>query len=175
MRSFKDRENREWSVDLSLGALGRLSRLSGLSLLDLGENFTNGRAVFERLSSDVVFLCDVLTGVCLPQIKERGLTEEQFADALDGAAIDQSMIAFLFAWSDFLRGRGRPSDAELIVAAIGLWNKSKERSAQMAAKISSVDFMDALKRKLAEKETTPKTDAEDPPKTDGATPPEAAA
>jgi hypothetical protein len=170
VRSFKDSQNREWTVDLSLGAIRRLQHLAGLTLLDLGANFENGRAVFERLSSDVAFLCDVLTGVCLPQIKERGLTEDQFADALDGAAIDQSMNAFLFAWSDFLRGRGRPSDAELILAAIGMWDKAKERSAQMAAKIASPDFMDALMKKLAEKaaETTPKKDAEDPPKTDGA-------
>lgn len=99
MRIFKDAENREWSVDITVGTLRRIRELSGINLATPAA-LANGDTM-GRLSDDLVLLSDVLYAAVKPQADAKGLDKEQYTDAIRGDAINDGTYALLYALADF--------------------------------------------------------------------------
>jgi hypothetical protein len=113
MRSFTDTEGRAWPLSLTIGALRRVKQLVpavDLMAIDQGEP-----PLIVRLCSDPLLFVDVLYALCEPQVRERGLNDEQFAAALGGQTIFAAMTALREELTDFFRGLGR-SDLTAIVS-----------------------------------------------------------
>lgn len=75
---FKDSEGREWHVRMTVAAV---DRVLDLCQVDLYEDDGWGKVL-----KDPRIACAVLGAVLIPAIEQRGLTVEQFRDALDGDA-----------------------------------------------------------------------------------------
>ena len=97
MRSFKDNEGREWTVLIEIDTIRRVRSEHGI---DLAQTIRD-QSILERLSDDVVLLCDVLYSICRPQADNRKLTAEDFGRALYGDAIASATEAFMGGIIDF--------------------------------------------------------------------------
>jgi hypothetical protein len=127
VRTFRDREGREWQIDLTLGALMRIKASTGLDMLDLQAPKEGRVDVFDRLSTDPVTLADTLCAICRPQLDARSLTDSQFADAMGGEAIDSALIALVQEWSDFFHRRGAEAKAKLLAMAVKVMQGLNDR------------------------------------------------
>jgi hypothetical protein len=83
MRSFRDNENRQWNVALTIGALKRVKAEIDvdLLLLDVGDP-----PLGARLSTDMALVCDVLFVLVKPQADALSppVTDVQFGEGLGG-------------------------------------------------------------------------------------------
>jgi len=92
MKTFTDNANRSWNVEINVAAIKRVRDLApgNIDLLDIVEG-----KLIEKLISDPVLLCDIIYIVCKPQADERGVTDEQFGQAMAGDAIEHATTALL--------------------------------------------------------------------------------
>ena len=102
MKTFKDRQGREWNVEVTVAGVERVRAHADIDLLDVGN-----QQLYVDLTTDEVKLVHVLYGLLKPQTDEKGLTPEAFADAMAGDAIDHAYQAFMEEWVDFFRDPGR--------------------------------------------------------------------
>lgn len=137
MRTFRDREGREWQIDLTLGALMRIKASTGMDMLDVDLSAADGPAEFRRLATDPITLADTLCAVCRSQITARSLTDEQFADALGGEAIDTALVALVQEWADFFRRRGAEAKAKLLEMVVKVMAGTRDRINQAVSKIDT--------------------------------------
>ena len=115
MREFKDNEGRPWHVSLTVSSAKRVKDLVRVvlppksadepaptepvpfDLIDAGEI----ARTFQVLRSNFSALGETLYAILLPQIIQKGLTQEQFLDGLrgeslehGGVAVEEELIAF---------------------------------------------------------------------------------
>jgi len=83
MRSFKDNEGRQWSVDINVAAIKRVRGLTGTDLMQVIEG-----TLIEKLICDPVLLCDVVYAICKPEADTRNVSDEEFGKAMAGDAIE---------------------------------------------------------------------------------------
>lgn len=96
MPVFKDANNREWRLSLDALLIRAVrSQCDGLDLADL-----DGKQ-FAALADDPCVLVDCLWVLCSKQAGDSGLTQEQFAGALAGDAIELATTALVEAIVDF--------------------------------------------------------------------------
>ena len=107
MREFKDNEGRPWHVSLTVSSAARVKDLVRVVLppksadepapteavpfdiIDAGEI----ARTFQVLRSNFSALGETLAALLLPQIIQKGLTQEQFLDALRGESLEQGGLA----------------------------------------------------------------------------------
>ena len=119
MRTFKDSENREWTIALNVTAVKRVRDLcEGFNLAQIKPELLN------KLADDPVLFCDVLYVLCKPQADEHEITDEQFGSALNGDAIYAATNALMEELVDFTRS---PAQRKF-------WKKALERSQELEAK-----------------------------------------
>ena len=104
MKVFKDKESREWEINLTIGAVKRVRDLVGVNLFELEEG---DPPLLTRLSIDEILICDILYCLCKLQADRRGISDEQFGELLTGDVIMAGMDAFYAEMVDFFRVRGR--------------------------------------------------------------------
>ena len=90
MRSFKDNEGRQWTVDINVAALKRVRGLTGTDLMQVVEG-----TLIERLIRDPILLCDVVYAICKPEADSRGVSDEDFGRSMAGDAIEHATTAVL--------------------------------------------------------------------------------
>ena len=90
MRSFKDNQGRQWSVEINVAAIKRVRGLTGEDLMQVIE----GRLI-EKLIRDPVLLCDVVYAICKPEADSRSVSDEEFGKAMAGDAIEAATTAVL--------------------------------------------------------------------------------
>lgn len=94
MGVFKDRTGRDWHVDVNVSALHRAR--TGELKLDLLDHDS-----FSRLD-DPEILVGVLYEICRPEIERRGVTAEQFSEALSaGDVFNAATMALLESLANF--------------------------------------------------------------------------
>jgi hypothetical protein len=103
MKTFRDREAREWTVDISVDAIRRVKSLAKVDLMEL---LSEG-AFIDKLIADPCLLVDILYVVCKPQADSRGVTDEQFGAAMGGDSLDDATSALLEDFCDFFPSRKR--------------------------------------------------------------------
>lgn len=95
MPAFKDKCDREWLFEINTNSLKRVLKATGQDLAN------NAAKIIDRLADDPITLVDVLWVLCKPQADKNGVSEEQFADALVGDAIDHATDALVDGLIDF--------------------------------------------------------------------------
>lgn len=109
MRIFTDNSKRDWSLQIDVGAIKRVRGALGVNLLE-----AIGGDVIERLSTDLLLLTDVVFVVCKPQADERGVSDEQFAAAIFGDAIEKAADCLFSELVDFFPQGQRETLAKII-------------------------------------------------------------
>jgi hypothetical protein len=90
MRSFKDNQGRQWSVDINVTTIKRVRGLTGEDLMQVIEG-----TLIEKLIRDPVLLCDVVYAICKPEADTRSVSDEEFGKAMAGDAIEAATTAVL--------------------------------------------------------------------------------
>jgi hypothetical protein len=144
VKSFKDREGRAWDLVLNLGSLKRIKAATGLDMLDLNVASKQRSDVFERLSTDPVTLADALCAVCRPQLDTRNISDDAFAEALGGEAIDDALVALVGEWADFFRQRRNEVAATFLDQALVMIAEVRERMNQTAPQLREALSADRL-------------------------------
>jgi len=90
MRSFKDNQGRQWSVEINVTAIKRVRGLTGEDLMQVIEG-----TLIEKLIRDPVLLCDVVYAICKPEADSRSISDEEFGKAMAGDAIEAATTAVL--------------------------------------------------------------------------------
>ena len=116
MKTFTDRQGRDWPVEITVGSIKRVRDLCGVNLLDIADG-TGG--VLQRLYTDPIFLCDVLYCLIKPTADERVVTDEDFGRMLSGDALDTAAEAVLGELTDFFP-KGRRKVMQTITMKTGL-------------------------------------------------------
>jgi hypothetical protein len=95
---FKDAENREWTLRITKGRSRAILETCGI---DFGQ--IHDGQVFVELTTSDENLAQVLWILCEKQAEAKGITPEDFAEALDGDALDTAMEAMVDATILFTR------------------------------------------------------------------------
>ena len=111
MKTFTDSAGRTWTISITVDAIRRVRDLVGVNLADV----TDGDPpLMTRLATDIVLLCDVIYAIVKSQADERGVSDEQFGQALGGDAIQAAHDAFWEALADFFRQLRRADQVRAI-------------------------------------------------------------
>lgn len=92
--SFRDLNQREWTIRLDVPLVRRIAEVTGIKLTDLRAD------PFLRMSTDPCLLVDVLWLLCERQAKEAGISDIQFGEAI-GDQIDAATEAMQDAIVNF--------------------------------------------------------------------------
>jgi hypothetical protein len=133
MHIFRDSEGREWPLTLTISSAKRVRDLVGADLL---QPEAGDPPLLTRLGTDVVLLCDLVFALVKPQADERGISDEQFGQALGGAAVLAAQSALYEELSDFFREAGRP---ELTKAVAAQRNLIKRAIARIEKRLDNLD------------------------------------
>lgn len=124
MRTFKDNQNREWTVEITVAAIKRVRGLAGVDLMEVLEG-SNG--LIEKLVRDPVLLCDVIYAACKPQADERQITDEAFGASMAGDAIEHATAALLEELVDFCPSpRDRANLGRVLKATREVMDKARD-------------------------------------------------
>ena len=96
MKTFKDNEQRQWTVTVNVASMKRVKSLLDLNLMEAVEG-----DLIEKLATDPILLCDVIYAICKPEADKRNISDEQFGQAMAGDAIEQATAALLEELVDF--------------------------------------------------------------------------
>lgn len=124
MRTFKDNQDREWTVEITVAAIKRVRGLAGVDLMEVLEG-SNG--LIERLVRDPVLLCDVIYATCKPQADERQVSDEAFGASMAGDAIEHATAALLEELVDFCPSpRDRANLGRVLKATREVMDKARD-------------------------------------------------
>lgn len=109
MKQFKDAQGDTWTIAINGGTI---KRALDLLKVDLGDPLSNDPAstappVLTRFDTEIAFKVDLIYVACLPEAQERGLTDDQFAERLEGDALYEASEGFLEALADFFQSLHR--------------------------------------------------------------------
>lgn len=107
---FTDTTGQQWNVAVTCATAKRLWSLLKLDLGDVPK-------VFAILGGPQAELVDFLYAVVKPQADASGITDEQFAERLDGDVLTAAIEAFQEAFTDFCPSRQRTIWNELLTVA----------------------------------------------------------
>lgn len=100
MKTFRDSQGREWTVDVNVAALKRVKDTAGVDLTKLIDPASD---VIRRLTDDVFLLFECLCALLQPQLDKQGLSVEEFGSVLDEDATEKAATALFEAIIDFFR------------------------------------------------------------------------
>lgn len=98
MASFTDKLGRSWVIDLTAGDLRRVRTRAGI---ELGKLLAQPDQLAAVLFGDVETFGRALWALLENQAGERGVTEDDFADGFDRAAVSAAALAVVDAVADF--------------------------------------------------------------------------
>ena len=131
MGSFKDNQDRTWSIDLTVGAVKRIRSSLEIDLLDLREQ------TFTQLSNDVLLMHDVVWLLCKEEAAKRGISEEQFGAAVVGDPVSDAIGVVLEAIPGFFHAAKK----SLVTTAVTKAKVMREKAeALTAATLNDADL-----------------------------------
>ena len=112
MKSFRDREGREWTPAVTVGSI---KRVRAALEIDLMQPQAGVPPLVARLHVDPVLLIDTIYLLCKPEADARSLTDEEFGRAVgDGETAWQAYEAFAGNLVDFFRQLHRGELAQVM-------------------------------------------------------------
>ena len=155
MKTFKDNQDRKWTVTINVSAIKRVRAELDLDLLEAIEG-----TLLERMVSDPILLCDILYVLVKPEADAKGISDEDFGQALAGDAIDRACQAFIGELVDFFPKGRREVLAEAVAKVREIEAKVLDRT---MARLRSVETDALIEKALADTEPPPSA----PPKPGG--------
>jgi len=148
MRVFKDQTGREWTVTVNVWEAKRAGDLLGVNILQLA---SGDPPLLVRLYTDFIFIVDVLWAFCKPQADAKGITEQQFAEAMMGDGLANAHGALMEELTDFFRQNRRPEMVAMLTTQAKI---AAEGMALAASQIERIDARAALSKTLGELSTS---------------------
>ena len=135
MKSFTDNKGQVWDLELNIGAAMRLKSRLEIDIDNL-IRFDNHQqpenvSLLERIAGDSYLLFNIIFGLCENQVRERNLTEEEFAARFSGDTIEAATDALL----DEIINFSRPAKRKVLTA---LYQISKEYQAKAGEKMNAI-------------------------------------
>lgn len=95
--TFRDCCGREWAIRVTVGSLKRCREVAAIDLLNLfgQEGVAEEAPPIVRFFADLDALGRAVYAVCKPDADSKGVTMEQFLDALAGDALEEARRALL--------------------------------------------------------------------------------
>ena len=107
MKSFTDNRGEAWDIELNIGAAIRIKSRLEIDVENLVKfgpgNQPEDVSTLEKIASDSILLFNIIYTLCENQVKERKLTQEDFAARFDGNAIEAATDALLDEIVNFSR------------------------------------------------------------------------
>ena len=143
MKQFTDAKGDKWTVVVNGGTI---KRALDLLKVDLGDPLAGDPPLLTRFDTDIVFKVDLLYVACMPELNARGLTDEDFAERLEGDALYAASEAFLEELAAFFQKLRRTH----VVRAIEKQRQVVAKAVQMAEQtITSEQFDAKIEAELA--------------------------
>ena len=103
MKSFTDNTGRTWTLAVTVGTIKRVRALCDVDLANIIniDGTTPKVDLLERLGRDPVLLVDVLFAAVKPEADAKGVTDQEFGQAMAGDAIEMATTALLDEVIDF--------------------------------------------------------------------------
>lgn len=117
MRSFRDRMGNAWDLDLNVGVLLRIKSELGFNLLDKPET----------MPDDIENLVNILWVCVAPQLREKGITPEQFGESLDGGCMKAAVDTFMEELMDFFILLAPAKGAAMKI----IWDRSRAQAGEV--------------------------------------------
>lgn len=146
MRFFKDKNGKQWDVELTPATIKRVKGLTGVNLYGL---LQNNAELFRQIANDPEQRVNVLFAMVSAQASRDGVTDEQFAELLDGPAFEAASDALIESFADFFTGQ-----KDALLAAL---NKSRRLTKlatdEAVRRINDPADEESLRRKLSDLST----------------------
>ena len=103
MKSFTDNTGRTWTLAVNVGTIKRVRALCDVNLANIItiSGTTPKVDLLERLGNDPVLLVDVLYAAVKPEADTKGVSDQEFGQAMSGDAIEMATTALLDEVIDF--------------------------------------------------------------------------
>jgi hypothetical protein len=149
MRTFKDNANREWTIDLTIGAMNRVRDDLGIDLLaphDKPGDKSDERArnvkfkgrqalLISVLNLDASLLFDVIYVILKPQLEKAQVSQAEFVESMGGDAAYNAYKSFHDEWSDFFQHFHRPDAAKMIQKHVAMIEAQAIRDEALVEKV----------------------------------------
>ncbi len=162
MRSFKDNQGRQWSVEINVTAIKRVRGLTGEDLMQVIEG-----TLIEKLIRDPVLLCDVVYAICKPEADSRSISDEEFGKAMAGDAIEAATTAVLEELVGFCPS---PRDRANLGRVLHATRKVMDRARDLVEKKLDSGELDRLADRLLSGEATAGSSSTSAPESSASTP-----
>ncbi|MCC7105929.1 MAG: hypothetical protein IT307_12365 [Chloroflexi bacterium] len=162
MRSFKDNQGRQWSVEINVTAIKRVRGLTGEDLMQVIEG-----TLIEKLIRDPVLLCDVVYAICKPEADARTVSDEEFGKAMAGDAIEAATTAVLEELVGFCPS---PRDRANLGRVLQATRKVMDRARDLVEKKLDSGELDRLADRLLSGEATAGNSSTSAPGSSASTP-----
>jgi len=137
---FKDSKGESWDCDINVGAIKRTKANTGIDFSALTKEHISD------LYSDPVALVDVLYSVLFTQLKEKDITEEDFAERMGGDAVYDATHAMLEGLVNFTHS---PVRKKILSDGIALAKKMEDYTDKRLEEITSKrDFETEIKKRI---------------------------
>ena len=147
MQCFKDKNGKQWTIDLNIGTARRVKAECNIDLVNV-VTFTEEGAntsIFQQLADDPYTLVTVLYSLCKQQIAEEKLTDEAFASLFDAEAIENAVEALVKEVINF----SQPAKKKMLTLIFNKTRELKEKAEKrLDDMIQSKEFNEALDAQL---------------------------
>jgi len=150
---FTDSQKREWTFAVNVGTMAAVKRETGV---DLANTLRQNSTVVEDILGDVAVFFDVLTTLLKGQIKEAGITLEEFGEGLNNEdVVLEATKALIESILDFF-----PADRSgpMKKAFRKLWEvterKAKAKAKAGLVKLDDLDFEAMADQAIKQVETS---------------------
>jgi hypothetical protein len=130
MHQFTDSQNDKWDLRITAGTVRRCAELLGV---DIGDPMRGDPPMLTRFDTDIVFKVNTLWAVLKLEAEKKGFNEDQFAERLEGDALQAAHDAFYAELLDFFQSLHRADVVEAIRRQMQIVAKGVEIGARAVA------------------------------------------
>ena len=116
MQKFRDTEGREWNLAVNVAAAKRARDHAGVDVMDLAADATRPEdSLLYKLYADPILMSSAVYQVCRPEAEQRGISEDDFCNAMAGDCLATARDTFIESTIAFFPN---PRDRKRATAAI---------------------------------------------------------
>lgn len=145
MSSFTDKHGRPWSIEFTLGSLTRVKAETGVDLLTLHVPDSPALTV---LRNDPVTLLQVLLVQLRPQLREKGVGDDAFADSILEEHVWSAVEALLTGMIDYYPPAKRVALQPLLMRVISAARNVRDRTTQQVTTALAGMDLDQLQQQI---------------------------
>lgn len=153
MESFKDKNGKNWIIEINVGSARRVKAECGIDLLNAVTVNSEGinTSVLDSIGSDAYMLVNVILSLCRKQIDEQNITDEDFLSCFDGETIQSATDSVIKEIINF----SQPSKRKMLSL---IYTKVKgfraEAEQQVEKMLNNANFLTELDNQLKEQFTS---------------------